>query len=209
MDKIMEKPILFSGAMVRAILDGSKTMTRRVVKYQPVSPEGAYHRPDGLWVWTICGGVGISLPFKCPYSIGETRWVRENLRWDQERGWQYEADGTDVDPSMPAHKILQTERNYIPSIHMPRCASRISLKIKEIKIERLQDISEEEAKLEGVPLEIEIKKLQIKKHEATFGYRHTCFKDAFKHLWNILNEKRGFGWDVNPWVWAISFERTK
>jgi hypothetical protein len=243
------KPILFSAEMVRAILEGRKTQTRRVVKPQPT--EGGLH-----WV-TACGGDfaawqdacllldehsedGGPCQRTCPYGKpGDTLWVREAFcaHWcepprdapqsyrivtgdelppiKQENGDLYQPVPSDVmtvwygaEGDKPFHM------KWRPSIHMPRWASRITLRITDIRVERLQNIegqhpSESDAIAEGVRAV----------HHGDGEYYYSAFRDepnpknwcdpadAFKELWNKINGPGA--WEANPWVWVVAFERVK
>ena len=194
-----ERPILFKGPMVRAILDGTKTQTRRVVKFSSW-PEyesqqdkhriykEAFQVRDGGWGW-LSGAdpEGRFTKFliddpgkRCPYGeVGDRLWVQ---------GW--EADGTD----------------WKPSIFMPRGSSRIELEVTEIRALRLQDISEEDAAAEGA-----MTWWNGLSQEEQFGMYDGGRGPiaAFRMLWDSINAKRGVGWDTNPWVWAVSFRRVK
>ena len=168
--EVAKKPILFSGEMVKAILDGRKTMTRRVVNPQFTVNIMA---DDGSWKW-----------LKCPYGKpGDTLWVRETFAVNCVGGHDfvfYRADcGSDGDGA-----------KWKPSIFMPRKHSRINLHITEVRAERLQAISEADMMAEGIT------------HDPQIA---TWLK--FASLWNSINEGRGYGWDANPWVWVVSFEK--
>jgi hypothetical protein len=203
---VKEHGIIFSGPMVRAILEGRKTQTRRIVKFsKPFTNSSSwsyvYKSKDGGFAWTdvdeTCLNhngmfeVIISRPGKqCPYgTIGDRIWVKENFWMDQSGGvWIYKAGTLNVsDPDWPPTNCGGTS---VPSIFMPRWASRITLEITNIRVQRLQEITEEDIKAEGLS------------HLNKLGYHY-----AFGQGWNHLNEKRGFRWDSNPWVWAISFKR--
>jgi len=178
-----ERPILFSAPMVRAILDGRKTMTRRVVKPNPVSiPEAEVAHAN----WVIQNRV-------CPFGQpGDRLWVREtwlSYRHLHKNGRDealliYRADGEDLPKQARGTK-------WRPSIFMPRWASRITLEITAVRVERVQDIGDEDAEAEGLS-----------------WCNAASPRDKFQCLWNSLNLKRGYGWDANPWVWVISFKRT-
>jgi len=207
--KTIEHPILFSGQMVRAILDGKKSQTRRVVKPQPVcNIPGAYFDkynggPQWNW-WTkdnkVCNGHNI---FTCPYGKpGDQLWVRETWTPTQvcnSRGINIWADSGPVyykaDP-----KDFQRNFSWKPSIHMPRWASRITLEITDIRVERVQNISEDDAKKEGVNFGV----VKCPSGEMTLYARCEFFS-----LWESINNKRGFGIGVNPYVWVIEFKRIK
>lgn len=190
-----ERPISFKGEMVRAILDNRKTMTRRIINPQP------------LWV------ADPSVPFKtkdadpkgvvrCPYGKpGDRLWVRETWRQGYEptsfsKGIVYRADhakAIGMDEYSGRHK-------WKPSIYMPRWASRITLEITNVRVERLQDISEEDAKSEGIE--------KSDRFENTFmtpAGDYASAKIAFMRLWESINGSRS--WNENPWVWVVEFKR--
>ena len=175
-----EHPIIFSGPMVRAILDGRKTQTRRVMREQPDSGSCNPRFEDDGWRFTrdwhgvvTIGEVG---PFKSPYGVpGDRLWVRESFR-NGSCGIEYRAD--DVDP-----KLLK----WRPSIHMPRGVSRITLKVLDVRVQMLREITEEDAKVEGAKS-----------------------RAGFATLWDSIYARRttaggGCSWDDNPWVWAVTF----
>ena len=174
-----ERPILFSCQMVRAILNGRKTQTRRVIKPQPEP----------------CGD-GFLLPLRpmCPYGWkGDILWVRETFCPGSGI-----FDANSGEPKIIHYKASPVFRgfslpdgtNWKPSIHMPRKFARIFLKITNVRIERVHEITGADLFAEG-----------IKKGDGGFG--------AFENLWNSINEKRGYGWDTNPYVWVIDFEVIK
>jgi len=195
-----EKPILMSAPMVRAILDGRKTMTRRVIKPQPTE--------CGLdWV-TACGGdfsawqdAGLTLdehseaggPCQrvCPYGRpGDRLWVRECFA-KTGAGFVYKSDNK-ID--QPYWSILR----WRPSIHMPHRASRITLEIVSVRVERVQEITEDDAKVEGGPRGYELYQSQ----------NRDC-REWFRKLWDSISAKRGYGWGKNPFVWVIEFRISK
>lgn len=177
-----ERPIIFSTEMVRAILNDRKTQTRRVIKPQPLSLNpylrgnasieidiGQKHKPQ--WI-------------KCPYGQpGDRLWVRES--------WHIDED----DPQNPYYKAEEKHPEIFPKwnspIHMPRWASRITLEITKVRVERLQEISEYNALKEGCQSEL------------MFSARTN-----FIGLWNSLHKKE-YRWEDNPWVWVVSFKRVK
>lgn len=220
-----ERPIIFSGPMVRAILDGRKTMTRRVVKPQPLNNRvgmvnGAYARLPNSWL--VNGSVseyhdkGITPPrWECPYGQpGDRLWVRET-HYVQSAGYQ---DGTGKDIRYRADMVgdswdyfRRRAFTWTPSIHMPRWASRITLEVTGVRVERLQDISEEDAIAEGIARDC-----------CDEGWRNYRAKDplyptyglspkaSFNTLWQSLNAKRpGCSWDDNPWVWVVEFQQVE
>lgn len=187
-----ERPILFSGPMVRAILNGRKTQTRRVVKPQPTNLAGPNF--DGLWSDTIAPVVRY---FACPYGAqGNRLWVRETWGW---------SSFASMPPSKEYPQFLCyrtgdiTENEHVtrwrPSIHMPRWASRITLEVKAVRVERLQAISESDAQVEGVEASTQV--------EMKDG--SPCYSTPYQILWEQIN---GVGsWEQNPWVWVVEFTR--
>ncbi len=185
-----ERPLLMSAPMVRATLDDRKTVTRRVVKGQALAWLNADFNP---------GFVAEKDNYCCPFGYaGDRLWLRETWKsyGNPAKGVVhigYKAGGPDlfVDcDAPPKYQVLS--KSWKPSIHMPRWASRISLEIMSIKVERLQDITEEQAKAEGVEL----------------SANAPDHKMAFAFLWEIINGDK-YPWESNPWVWAISFKRVE
>lgn len=231
-----ERPILFSSEMVRAILEGRKTMTRRLVKpgagmqsewlthdlIQKV-PHGKVTNGGWQMHHPLAGqrhivlGKTIDEPedsplgwVRCPYGkTGDTLWVRENLQLlendDDEWGWCYQADEKEIVGTPDSEKTclpFGDPLQVIPSIFMPRWASRINLLIKGVRVERLQDISERDAEAEGVTQRV---------YSGTAGYDDHgigSYCVAFRNLWDSINGKKA-PWSSNPWVWIIEFEVVK
>jgi hypothetical protein len=181
-----ERPILFNAAMVNAILSGQKTQTRRMVKTSP----GIY-------------GVNTVLHIdKCQFGkVGDRLWVRETIDGIWGCDATYMADDTRLADVLEGwwDEPQRLPIKRIPSIHMPRWASRITLEITDLRVERLQDISEEDAKAEGVPLDCPIGHIP--------AYKKAPYSYCFAQLWESVY---GAGsWDANPWVWAISFKKVE
>lgn len=217
-----DRPILFSGAMVRAILEGRKTQTRRVLK-SPPPPECGIHYMLGneSWLdtenrtplrhtWEAWGGplfYGRPEGYLCgshtvpmPYAPGDRLWVRET--------WAA-VEPNIAPPEFPDGRLFRASWPYEPeckpvwkpSIHMPRWASRLTLVVKDVRVQRLQEIGEADAQAEGVLISERLEELGTEDWpEFPADYR-----DAFHVLWDSLNAKRGYGWDVNPWVVAVTF----
>ena len=214
-----ERPILFSGAMVRAILDGRKTQTRRVVKPQP-----PLNFSD---VRMAYGGVK-NIPC-CPYGHpGDRLWVRETwteyhdsimfkadfpMHWDAENT----SHGETVD-------LIASDYKWRPSIHMPRELSRITLEVTGVRVEEVQGISEADAKAEGVepnwcgPLDKGRNedggvgwtgKEWFRYNSNEQDFPALSAKESFQSLWDSINARRGFGWEANPWVWVLDFKMVK
>lgn len=234
-----ERPIIFSGPMVRAIREGRKTQTRRIVKPQPVSKS-----EDELEAGDVVSRLGrlercedprgrgkraagwLNLrELKCPYGApGDRLWVRETLRTGA-RGnheprknhlWRYAADNEVVcvspaDANAMVAWAHHKDVDVCPSIFMPRWASRITLEIEAVRVERLQDISESDACAEGLR-----EWPRADPHHARWspGLESGPMRDvweydpreAFRIGWDAINGDRG-PWTSNPWVWVITFRR--
>ena len=199
-----ERPILFSAPMVRAILDGRKTQTRRIVKPQPPAEAESVFRQlysqqtpefDGAWQWWDGKPqTPITKPLFCPYGApSDTLWVRET--------WARHASGVDYAADFAAVSRPQAGP-WRPSIHMPRWASRITLRIMDVRVERLQDITQQDAIAEGAP-ESHSSIDRISRH---FGYQDFS-RSWFAQKWEEINGPGA--WDTNPWVWVVAFERGK
>jgi hypothetical protein len=205
-----ERPILFSAPMVRALLDGSKTQTRRVVKTQP--DEYAVMLGDQcLLVHDSSPGMHNSELISCPYGQpGDRLWVRETFAMypyagnDGAAGEVYRANGNVTDEMLRA-----LGRKWTPSIHMPRWASRIDLEITGVRVERLQDCSEADAKAEGAePYDVAgLTAAELALLDAPLMDPVTPYKNGYALLWESLNGPGS--WDANPWVWVIEFRRVK
>lgn len=205
-----ERPIIFSGPMVRALLAGTKTQTRRIVKPQP-DEDGLAKLVDGPWQDTSARS------YRCPYGApGDMLWVRETTRQWRDGAQpmtEYVADGW-------APRLRWTySRSSRPSIHMPRAAARIMLRVESVRVERLQEISEDDAQAEGVDLEAVDMAVTARDYLDPQGpWFHDWHEDgpkyvptdtvctaSFRSLWDSINGERGFSWASNPWVWAITF----
>lgn len=220
-----DRPILFSAPMVSAILAGTKTQTRRVVKPQP--PRGTfqltpYHHPDKrprFFAWK--GGFGGAEmhpgwePIACPYGQpGDRLWVRET---------HLIVGGADSKNPRVVYAATNDGSDawlspvWRPSIHMPRWASRITLEITSVRVERLQEISEADAIAEGIERAKDFPGwyrgslpggspgLQESGH--AFKTPTAFPKLAFRALWQSINGPES--WDANPWVWVVEFKRVE
>ena len=193
-----EKPILFSTEMIRAILDGRKTQTRRVIKPQFSK---LFHIVNRTAILTNRIFRKSNQFIYCPYGkVGNRLWVRETWRKrysdasieNKEDGIQYKADG-----------LVFIQPLWKPSIHMPRWASRITLEITNIRVERVQEISEDDAQAEGCGIYPEYNSMRY-----TFLYSEGEVSSAnFRILWDSINAKRGYPWKSNPYVWVIEFKK--
>ena len=182
------KPILFNAQMVRAILEGRKTVTRRAVKFpRGWNPKFTGYIPDGA---VLYGSNNIPAA-KAPVQVGDVLWVRETWSRMETGQYLYKADN-----EKPISYL-----GWRPSIHMPREAARIFLRVTDVRVERLQDITPDQIDAEGC---------KEWAYSATTGELLPSGPSWFKIAWdNTVKEKNlsTCGWDANPWVWAIKFER--
>jgi hypothetical protein len=213
-DKMTERPIIFNGEMVRAILAGRKTQTRRLIKPQPLFREHTFwNSKNNIWFGVDETTKTRGDNFRCPYGQpGDRLWVKETFAkyqtvqyikrpdgraFDEIGDGQvvYKADGFGPIDATKEHIRLVCDSKDVfidgdrwkPSILMPRWASRINLEITNVRVERVQDISVDDAVLEGI--------------EPLQGGARV----EFMNLWDSINAKRGYGWKKNPWVWVVSF----
>lgn len=208
-----ERPILFSAPMVRAILEGRKTQTRRAVKPQPYIDtmgnfcwNGSNFGQDfnGPLIQSIASPIPSSKTKRvlCPYGrAGDRLWVREAFMHEPA---DYCWEASVSIPVRPAHTIYRADSDpngeakgigWKPSIHMPRNLSRIDLEITGVCVERLHEINEADALQEGVTFPTPVKP----------GRPERMARDAYMELWEQIN---GDGsWDANPWVWVVEFKR--
>lgn len=220
-----ERPILFSAPMVRALLADTKTQTRRVVKLP-------HENPLGRWEVLPWGGPnggrtrdGQTVPFQnvighsrtgeiigCPYGQpGDRLWVRETFRKidGQTQPWietDYRASYTHGDRL--GDLMGMRPPRWTPAIHMPRAASRISLEVTGVRVERLQDISYEDALAEGVhnmAPAVEDECIQSGETSEDFARRMRWPQRQYRLLWEQINGPGS--WDANPWVWVVEFKR--
>ena len=216
MPEIKERPILFSAPMVRAILEGRKTVTRRPMKVQPVLKGKLWEVYGAGWgdgITSVPAVPGHRLSSNCPYGKpGDRLWVRESLGYDCEYGHYFAAGGKhgetvylcslfdDEDAQTgPSYDGLLPERS-VPSIHLHRRYSRILLEITDVRVERLQDISDEQTLAEGIA------KHPGGGHHVEDGKHHWASPiDSFAGLWSSV----GGDWDANPWVWVVEFRRVQ
>lgn len=204
-------PILFNTDMVRAIMDGRKTVTRRVVKPQPtkamIHKLGICVDGDKNDIGKFgfgsheCGGHVCYV--KPPYKIGDILYVRET--WSEWIGGYLYKAWTSPFAQPGECKAMK----WHPSIHMPKEAARIFLKVKDVRVERLQDITEEQALKEGIHYD-ECPSGYTWKQITSMVDCYTSAVGAFRHLWYKTIKRDDveiYGWDANPWVWVIEFER--
>lgn len=251
-----ERPILFSGEMVKAILEGRKTMTRRIMKVQPPNDGEDYQvcrilagdrRNVGKYRWVNknCLAARVNAPyFSLPWENGDRPWVRETWYYE-EHMHDLTAGGADLPGDLYSHRLVfkadcpdypvnvgAGQRGWRPSTSMPRWASRILLEITDVRVEKLQDITEEDAIKEGMPGcmpgEYPIAPVYCPNcqgqgtcgalHPVSLGYMEIdcpycdTARKRFINLWDSINgrgRKPGKAWDDNPWVWVVEFRRVE
>ena len=193
------KPILFNTEMVQAIQTGRKTQTRRIIKPQPVWDGVSCHYISDYGCWTDGGAIHIPTKHtrkEWPIKPGDILWVRETWRPIEasSAGWcriEYKAGGAEV-----FQKIIAVPKHlepWHPSIHMPKDAARIFLRVKDVRVERLKDIYEKYEPEPGHPVSLE-------------GFHYTCdFIATWENTIKPADRER-YGWEANPWVWVIEFE---
>jgi hypothetical protein len=207
---VTDRPILFSAPMVRALLDGRKTQTRRVLNPQP-GPD-IDNAGDGETIIDMATGKEIRMRF----AVGDRLWVKET--WRANYGLDFYDDElgrcprpSDMDPKHTAIEYLADGELELGgktrvSIHMPRWASRLTLLVTEVRVERLQDCSREDAIAEGIQ-RVGGGMLRWENWSGAEGQSGTSPQAAYALLWNSIN---GAGaWDANPWVVAITFSVEK
>ena len=187
------RPILFNAEMVRAILDGRKTVTRRVVKPQP--PATSVVRKRGCaFDWSFWADCDMGHLMQPPFRPGDILWVRETWA-EMPFGFVYRADGEEPEG-------WEQDDRWRPSIHMWKAAARIFLRVKSVRVERLKDIDGHGISKEGI---------DNGKSNPAMGTRWENMQSmAFAELWDntVKPEDRAtYGWEANPWVFVIEFER--
>ena len=260
-ESVTVKPILFSGEMVRAILEGRKTQSRRVLQFPRFAERFDWRHdnvasihPDGSgtgWIAWSPDSVTAEFTktaypgaqgFKCPYGLpGDRLWVRETFALqcdvdgdeppfpdgrpikrgfieDEIEHWlQPHYKATDPTPALDCeHEKCDGDiclRPWQPSIHMPRWASRITLELTKVRVERVQEISEEDAIAEGLIGHLATCNSGLAKYPdgvpsgINADRNCDCKVRQYSILWDSINAKRGFGWDVNPWTWVLEFKK--
>lgn len=223
-----DRPILFSAPMVRALLDGRKTQTRRVLKPQPFPVGGPFYRPfpntdARQWYSISAAGMVINIQ-TVPYAPGDRLWVKEAWRCKdicddvapremvRTIPIRYEADGALTNPKA-FYWVAETQtrgpvtygRTRSP-LFMPRWASRLTLDVTEVRVQRLQEISEADARAEGIEIhgpDVTVYRDNADRlPEARRRFDAFCI-NQYRTLWNSIHGPEA--WDANPWVCALTF----
>ena len=207
-----EKPILFSTEMVKAILADRKTKTRRLNGLKEINENPDQWSFSGFSYNTKKGHLEADFydpdmnikRVKCPWKIGDILWVRET--WNQALNTETDELGYVYKEQMLRENVIYTDLDDDPikwrsSRYMPKIAARLFLEVKDIQVERLQNITEEDAIAEGVA--------QMEWRDYFGNVRPTTPKESFSQLWNSINAKRGYAWELNNWVWVVEFERVE
>ncbi|ENK2735673.1 hypothetical protein AB3C09_000013 [Klebsiella variicola] len=214
-----ERGMIFNAEMVRAILDGRKTQTRRPIKWKQTRFTEIGEREDGSkWPWSEDAEHACDFWHPCPFgAVGDRIWVRETfcpapleMQSEPPRKTMWNIayrDGMQMEKLAPAeyNPTIYNYERWTPSIHMPRWASRILLEITDVRVERLNAISEEDARAEGI----------IDGGCLNCGEPEPCgcanpepdATDAFAYLWQSIYGQAS--WNANPWVWVIDFKRVE
>ncbi|GKI46700.1 hypothetical protein NUBL22018_35620 [Klebsiella variicola] len=197
-----ERGMIFNAEMVRAILDGRKTQTRRPIKWKQTRFTEIGEREDGSkWPWSEDAEHACDFWHPCPFgAVGDRIWVRET--WAR---YNIDQNSHDIAYRATTPEDWPEEGRWRPSIHMPRWASRILLEITNLRVERLNAISEEDARAEGI----------IDGGCLNCGEPEPCgcanpepdATDAFAYLWQSIYGQEN--WNANPWVWVIEFKRVE
>lgn len=218
-----EYPIIMQTESVRAILQGRKMQTRRVVKPQPAAIEAEiyadlYNHGPNWAFWLPDNRMTEPRTWRCPYGQpGDRLWVRET--WcpvhfgsyepisGMARQWecciQYAAD-----PAQGYHQCFDVYASkWHPSLYMPRWASRVTLEIVKVRVERVQEISEQDCVAEGLVSFQTRYELMWASRPGPHGEWWLSPRTAYQRLWDAINAKRGYGWGSNPWVWVLEFRR--
>jgi len=203
---VKERPIIFSGPMVRAILEGRKSMTRRPMKPQPGPADMRW--TGNHWEQYLGYPLGHDVPL-CPHGQpGDYLWVRESWAGSTE-GPLYRADAVRDDSDerdgwWVGETFYPDPLRWRSGRFMPRSVARIVLAVSAVRVEPLQDITEEDALAEGAD---DFPYMRCGEEDIRGLGPGSLARPRFRALWDDLNKKRGYGWDSNPWVWVISFWR--
>ncbi|HCU0656778.1 TPA: hypothetical protein OUF52_003826 [Klebsiella quasipneumoniae] len=212
-----ERGMIFNGEMVRAILDGRKTQTRRPIKWKQTRFTEIGEREDGSkWPWSEDAEHACDFWHPCPLgAVGDRIWVRET--WAR---YNIDQNSHDIAYRATTPENWPEEGRWRPSIHMPRWASRILLEITNVRVERLNAISEEDAQREGVHTEVWDQTVVARNYAARDEFfqfwsedmphyveMNQLYRSSFRSLWESIYGTEN--WLANPWVWVIEYKRVE
>ncbi|MGR7890436.1 hypothetical protein ACU6XY_09650 [Klebsiella aerogenes] len=199
-----ERGMIFNGEMVRAILDGRKTQTRRPFNWRRQPAMEMAEREDGsLWPWAEDCENGGDIWFNCPFgAVGDRIWVRET--WAR---YNIDQHSHDMAYRATPPEDWPEEGKWRPSIHMPRWASRILLEITNIGVQRIRSISQNDAAREGLMRLPATGRYCINQGDQYFGRASHDAREVFSWLWQSIYGEES--WDANPWVWVIEFKQIR
>jgi len=211
-DQIKERPIIFNQEMILSILAGRKSQTRRAANIYDNDPKPSLkflymHHDFGVFANRFQ-----EVSFRCPYGkVGDRLWVQETIYYNVESAnFYYRADNKGVGTKCYS-MLLRAQKHKLKKIqsnHLPRWASRITLEITSIRVEKVQSISMEDAIKEGCDEKYTMQMEKVCEEASCNGF-HSGATWHFHKIWNSINEKKGFGWSENPWTWCISFKVVK
>lgn len=199
---VKERPIIFTHN-IREIISGEKTQTRRVINRMPRGIINGVIFDDDINAWRFgVNNIHMTVGVKCPYGIpGDVLWLKENWRKTCDGKIEYKADGL--------HDLYI---KWEVPLFMPKVASRIKLLVENVRIQKIQEISDDDCLAEGVKKVTKDGRLykycfydKGDYSSTPWSQMHLSPKLVFEDLWNSINKKRGFGWDVNPFVWVVDF----
>lgn len=212
-----ERGMIFNAEMVRAILDGRKTQTRRPIKWKQTRFTEIGEREDGSkWPWSEDAEHACDFWHPCPFgAVGDRIWVRET--WAR---YNIDQDSHDMAYRATIPEDWPESGRWRPSIHMPRWASRITLEITDVRVERLNAISEQDAQSEGVHTEVWDQTVVARNYAAIDEFfqfwsedmphyveMNQLYRSSFRSLWESIYGAEN--WQANPWVWVIEFKRVE
>lgn len=220
-----ERSVVMQAQSVQAILKGQKTQFREVIKpvLSGLVTRVGFSPFTGMWVGFDDSQQESICKFNCPYAVGMRVWVRETFFATEypnkpllpgaiqtPNGWAHVAYRSD------SEKWMRESSAWMPSIHMPRWASCLTLEICEVRVQRVQTITTEDTRAEGIEQWVaQLTPEQRKAYQRDFVKRFNRYeyslecKDWFRYLWDSINAERGFGFDSNVWVWALTFRRVE
>lgn len=197
-----DRPMIFSAPMIRALLAGTKTQTRRILKPQPYTVDGAVFTWENAKSAFLCGPQSVAenllIHGACKFALGDRIWVREGFGWLSGNGYRYRADGEKLDD------LALGSLTWRSPIFMPRAASRLTLTVTDVRVQRLRELSDADAVAEGMGWHngggIGHSGWR---HDVNYGYVAPTARLAYAALWDIIHGPGA--WAANPWVAALTF----